>query len=364
MNQRFTYILLSIILLFPSLSFQHECSDYIIYFPDYKCKSEEPIGSGSVGRVFLITKDDKEYTMKWQSKSKRSDSELKHLEDLKNLPYVINLYDKKIIGNHVLTIMDFGSRGSLFELMEDEEFISSYMNVLKLFKKIVKGVQGIHQRGIIHADLKLENVVVDQDYNPYVIDFDLAVSKDTEDRGRGTLSYIPPEVLNVMYNHSKFKFNEKTDVYSLGVIFYALLTGFFPFEIEPSKYNLRDVLIKSPVEFDIGFPEDAMDLTLMCLQLELKRATIDKLYEELNKKMLKPSQKKLAKIMTFTMRGMATKIIPFNSEDLGDEFSFEDEEIIENKSNTLKNEFSNIGHWVKSMGTLSVFLFLLLNSSN
>lgn len=115
--------------------------------------------------------------------------------------------------------------------------------VLRLFATVCDAVQYAHQRGVIHRDLKPTNTLVDSEGRPQILDFGLA--KPLTDRAAtlvsvsqeviGTLPYMSPE----QAVGSPDEIDTRTDVYALGVIFYELLTGHYPY---PVKGALPDVV--------------------------------------------------------------------------------------------------------------------------
>jgi hypothetical protein len=113
---------------------------------------------------------------------------------------------------------------------------------LRLFVRICEAVHYAHQRGVIHRDLKPSNVVVDADDNPKILDFGLArIGGDSEEavstasievgKIMGTLPYMSPEQARVRPDEIPAEIDVRSDVYSLGVMLYELLTGQLPYAV-------------------------------------------------------------------------------------------------------------------------------------
>jgi tetratricopeptide (TPR) repeat protein len=116
---------------------------------------------------------------------------------------------------------------------------------LRLFQKICTAVSYAHQRGVIHRDLKPGNIRIDANGEPHVLDFGLAKSAGPDLQGgapvtvtgqfMGTLAYASPEQTKADPNLVDIR----TDIYSLGVVLYEMLTGMYPYEVAG---QLADVL--------------------------------------------------------------------------------------------------------------------------
>lgn len=105
----------------------------------------------------------------------------------------------------------------------------------------------MHQEGIAHRDIKLENVLVDEEFNVKLIDFGFAVEPrgPMESTVVGTPNYISPEQLT-----SKHYDPCKADVWALGVLLYFLVTGYFPFRGDTK------LLYKKIGKGEIQYPRD------------------------------------------------------------------------------------------------------------
>ncbi len=145
---------------------------------------------------------------------------------------------------------------------------------LKLFGVVCRAVQYAHQRGVIHRDLKPSNILVNEHNRPKVLDFGLARLVDpdvtlhsvTVDSGkiRGTLSYMSPEQATA----DDDRIDVRSDVYSLGVILYELITGQPPYDVRTSNIAdaVRTICEVPPRRFAGEFSNLRGDLELIVLK--------------------------------------------------------------------------------------------------
>ena len=103
----------------------------------------------------------------------------------------------------------------------------------RLFKQIVEGISYCHQRCITHRDIKLENLLLDEENNIKIIDYGFSTCVPNEKKIKifcGTPSYMAPEIV------SKIEYSgPPADIWALGVLLFALLCGKFPFKGQNDK---------------------------------------------------------------------------------------------------------------------------------
>ncbi len=130
--------------------------------------------------------------------------------------------------------------------------------VQKTFTQLVGAVSYVHQQKCVHRDLKLENILLDKHENVKLCDF--GFTREYEGKTNylqtfcGTICYSAPEMLKA----EKYA-GEKVDVWSLGVIFYALLCGELPFDDDDDNVTRSKILSQEPTYPD-HIPADALSL--------------------------------------------------------------------------------------------------------
>lgn len=111
-----------------------------------------------------------------------------------------------------------------------------------LVSKVAEGLAHAHQRGIVHRDIKPANLLITDDGRPMILDFNLsadaALAAQPVEALGGTLPYMPPEQIAALRDRSPAQSTDpRSDVYSLGVVFFELLTGRLPFPTRRGSLN-------------------------------------------------------------------------------------------------------------------------------
>lgn len=218
------------------------------------------ISSNKNGQVWIATKKDKNtlYIIKLINESlyRNEYRVLKRVTKI-NDPHLIHLRDiilPKYTYSHISNI-DFNPETKFVGLvfpcykMNLLNYVSNIKNISNhqcyyLFQELALGVSLLHSNRIAHLDLKLENVVLDDNNMPIIIDFGFAAADVVSHTSFcGSYSYVAPEVIkNIPYNPYK------ADIWSLGVLFYAIICQTFPFNID----SFESVMPSSP-ETKISF---------------------------------------------------------------------------------------------------------------
>lgn len=148
--------------------------------------------------------------------------------------------------------------------------------VKKIFTQLVGAVAYVHSKSCVHRDLKLENILLDKHENVKLCDF--GFTREYEGKASylqtfcGTVCYSAPEMLK----GEKYA-GEKVDVWSLGIILYALLAGQLPYDDDDDQVTKHRILNEDPA-FDDKFPNEARELIKLLLS---KRPLIRPSLEEI-----------------------------------------------------------------------------------
>lgn len=199
---------------------------------------QKKIGMGSTSKVYLgeDPKDKKNYSFKILKADsslvkKEIDvlSSIDHPNVLKIIKHGTGLLKKKtnpkpkevyyIITEHI-------ANGELFDYIKvGKGFGENYARII--FIQILEALQSVHSLGIVHRDIKLDNIMLDSEFNVKLVDFGFATNQHGNlSTFQGTPNYASPQILvHKPYN------GVSNDIFSLGVTLFALITGAFPFQL-------------------------------------------------------------------------------------------------------------------------------------
>jgi len=145
---------------------------------------------------------------------------------------IVKLLDLFENSDHYYIVLEYMAGKDLFDYIQKRNFVLNEDRVKQIGIQIIQAVRYLHEFGIVHRDLKLENIMMSDTSNlakPKIVDFGLAKiigPSETADEPFGTLGYVAPEVLK------KKPYTFSCDVWSIGCILYALLSGSLPFDHE------------------------------------------------------------------------------------------------------------------------------------
>lgn len=162
---------------------------------------------------------------------------------------IVRVYDfvKDAKPQPAIVMEFFDSENLKVMIYEQTDFVRKHWH--RIIYELAGAFMYIHKRGIIHRDMKPENVLVAADGYAKLIDFSLAITKKAKPRKiSGTPTYISPEQIN------RDKLTPATDMYSFGVTIYEIITGGPPFTGATTTEILDQHLKKLPLHISKGFP--------------------------------------------------------------------------------------------------------------
>lgn len=172
-----------------------------------------------------------------------------------NHPNIIKLYGIFQDEKTVWLVLEMAEGGSLYEFIEKNGPLSSEQ-LRPIAFQLLAAILYLEKRNVIHRDIKLENILLDKNSSPMLCDFGWAVHKVDGLRKSfcGTVLYLPPEMI------LRKPYDQKVDIWSLGVLFYELLAMRPPFYSD-EKLTTEQVcnLIKTKSLDDIGIDEKITD---------------------------------------------------------------------------------------------------------
>uniref|UniRef100_A0A2I2YKP1 Myosin light chain kinase, smooth muscle n=1 Tax=Gorilla gorilla gorilla TaxID=9595 RepID=A0A2I2YKP1_GORGO len=239
---------------------------------------EERLGSGKFGQVFRLV--EKKTRKVWAGKFFKAYS-AKEKENIRQEISIMNcLHHPKLVQcvdafeekANIVMVLEIVSGGELFERIIDEDFELTERECIKYMRQISEGVEYIHKQGIVHLDLKPENIMCVNKTGTRIKLIDFGLARRLENAGSlkvlfGTPEFVAPEVIN--YEPIGYA----TDMWSIGVICYILVSGLSPFMGDNDNETLANVTSATWDFDDEAFDEisdDAKDFISNLLKKDMK----------------------------------------------------------------------------------------------
>ncbi|KAK7421180.1 hypothetical protein QQX98_002309 [Neonectria punicea] len=218
------------------------------------------IGKGSFGKVYLATHKLTNGSKVVLKSANKGDSnlarEIHHHRQFVH-PHIARLYEVIVTETMVWMVLEYCAGDELYNHLLEHGPLP-VAKVQKIFAQLVGAVSYVHNHSCVHRDLKLENILFDKHENVKLVDF--GFTREYEGRTNhlqtfcGTICYSAPEMLK----GEKYA-GEKVDVWSLGIILYALLCGELPFDDDDDNVTRTKILSEEP-KFPDHLPPDAIPL--------------------------------------------------------------------------------------------------------
>ncbi|KAL5428445.1 hypothetical protein PMIN06_011699 [Paraphaeosphaeria minitans] len=226
------------------------------------------IGKGSFGKVYLASHKLTNGSKVVLKSAKKDDTnlarEIHHHRQFIH-PHIARLYEVIVTESLVWLALEYCPGDELYNYLLAHGPLGP-PKVQKIFTQLVGAVSYVHNKSCVHRDLKLENILLDKHENVKLVDF--GFTREYEGKSNylqtwcGTVCYSAPEMLK----GEKYA-GEKVDVWSLGIILYALLVGELPFD-DDNEMVTKTKILKDEPNYPDTFPPHAKEL---CQSLLSKR---------------------------------------------------------------------------------------------
>ena len=196
-----------------------------------------PLGKGKFGRVYLVRERSTGFVCalktlyKSELQSSGAESQVRReVEIQSNLrhPNILKLYGHFHDSKRIFLILEFAGKGELYKHLRRENRFPEW-KAAQFIAQCAAALRYLHRKHVIHRDIKPENILLGIHGEIKIADFGWSVHAPSRRRQTlcGTLDYLPPEMVT---RSSAISYNEKVDLWSLGVLTYEFLVGEAPFE--------------------------------------------------------------------------------------------------------------------------------------
>ena len=184
-----------------------------------------------------------------------------------NHPNIMRVYDVSFSDRLQSIVMEFIDGITLKEYIEQEKVLK-WKEAVHFTVQILRALQHAHDKGIVHRDIKPQNIMLLSDGTIKITDFGIARFARSEtrtltDKAIGSVHYISPE------QAAGDTIDARTDIYSVGVMLYEMLTGKVPFEADtPVSVALKQIQSKAvlPREVNPSIPEGLQEITMHAME--------------------------------------------------------------------------------------------------
>lgn len=178
-------------------------------------------------------------------------------------PNIVSIYDVGEDGDMHYIVMEYIKGKTLKQYIQEFSPLSAARSV-HIMKQLTSAISHAHENGIIHRDIKPQNILMDEEGNVKITDFGIATSLGATSFTQtnsviGTVHYLSPEQARGGVA------TMKSDIYALGIVFYELLTGELPFSGESAvSIALKHLQAETPSvrEFDASIPQSVENIVL------------------------------------------------------------------------------------------------------
>lgn len=174
-------------------------------------------------------------------------------------------------------VLEYVEGGELFDHIASNGRLPE-SEAIRIFRQLIAGLSYCHRFNICHRDLKPENILMDRDRNIKIVDFGMAALQPAHkwlQTSCGSPHYASPEVIKAEQYRG-----DRADIWSCGVILYAMLTGTLPFDSTGDWRDVINAVLSGEYIFPKGLSHHAEDLITRILQRDpRRRITINEMWQ-------------------------------------------------------------------------------------
>ncbi|CAR28562.1 hypothetical protein ZYGR_0S01950 [Zygosaccharomyces rouxii] len=200
--------------------------------------------------IKLIRRDSIPKNSEKEVKIYREINALKHLSH----PNIVKLEEVLQNSKYIGIVLEYASGGEFYKYIQRKRRLKEAI-ACRLFAQLVSGVNYMHSKGLVHRDLKLENLLLDKHENLVITDFgfvnEFVSHNELMKTSCGSPCYAAPELVVSTKPYEA----RKSDVWSCGVILYAMLAGYLPWDDDPKNPDGNDIvrlyyyITRTPLKF-------------------------------------------------------------------------------------------------------------------
>ena len=266
----------------------------------------EKLGEGGMGVVYKAqdTKLKRDVAIKFLPRHIASNTEERQRFEIEaqaaaalNHPNIATIYSIEESDDEAFIVMEYIDGIELKDKIS--KGVLSLEETQKIIEQVAKGLQAAHQRGIVHRDIKSANIMLTESGQVKIMDFGLAkvggASQITKHGTTlGTTAYMSPEQTRGV------SVDSKTDIWSMGIIFYEMLTGKYPFKGEFDQAVIYSILNEEPesvtsIRKDVPLKYEQIIMKLLSKDKDKRYQDISDVLTDLNELTNKPQTTEMGK---------------------------------------------------------------------
>lgn len=202
-----------------------------------------------------------------------------------NYKHILKLFGYFTDKKNIYLILEYIKKGTLYEILKKDSKFFNIENIRKISKQLAMAIKYMNLRHVIHRDIKMENILIDEDLNLKLGDFGWSVhspNNNVRNTFCGTYAYLAPELCR------KKNYSGKVDIWAFGILLFEMFFKKTPF-LSKDENKIQDKIIFDKLKFPFFIDNTARELIRGCLEKdEKKRWDIDQIlksrfYSKMNK---------------------------------------------------------------------------------